>query len=401
MTAIPYQEVRLAQLERDVKTLADVYSLVQSRLKEAEIAAAVQDGTIHVVDPAALPRYPVEPRPARTLALALIVGIILGITASFAREIADKSIHSRKDILNLTGAPVLGVLPQMEPAEGVRSRIRAAVQRRLRGSAHRAWSNGVTAQATAVATRPGATWSAAREAFNGLHANVAVVTTPAPGRMVIVTSALPGDGKTTVAVNFAGTLARLGQKVLLVDGDLRRGVIHAALRLPRAPGFSDVLSGVSDLGGALRTMPTAGGPTGGGRILHVLTSGTLTSDPTQVLGPGRMDALLERLSNEFDWVIVDSPPLNVVADASLLSTTGAAVVLVARAGVTPAKALRYAVEQLRAVRAQVVGAVLNGIDKREASYDNAYSFPDYASMYHELAPRGRRATVVLAPEPGS
>lgn len=401
MAAIPYQEVRLAQLERDGKTLADVYSLVQSRLKEAEIAAAVQDGTIHVIDPAVVPRYPVEPRPARTLALALVAGLILGVTASVGREIADKAIHSRKDILNLTGAPVLGVLPRMEAADNVNSRIRGGIQRLIRNRGYRTWSAGLTAQATAVATRPGPTWSAAREAFNGLHANVAVAMTPSPGRLLIVTSPLPGDGKTTVAVNFAGMLARLGQKVLLVDGDMRRGIVHAALRLPRAPGFSDVLSGVSDLGGALRTMPTGGGPTSGRRLLHVLTSGTLSADPTQVLGPGRMGALLERLSNEFDWVIVDSPPLNVVADASLLSATGAAVVLVARAGFTPAKGLRYAVEQLRAVRAQVVGTVLNGIDKREASYDNAYDFFDYASMYHEMAPRGPRATVAFAAEPGS
>lgn len=136
-------------------------------------------------------------------------------------------------------------------------------------------------------------------------------------------------------------------------------------------------------------------------MLHVLTSGTQSSDPTQILGPGPMGALLERLASEFDWVIVDSPPLNVVADASLLSTTGAAVVLVARAGVTPAEGLRYAVERLRAVRAHVAGTVLNGIDKREASYDNAYSFYEYASIYAEMAPLARRAAVAFAPEPRS
>jgi len=277
LASVPYQEIRLAQLERDVKTLADIYSLVQSRLKEAEIAAAIQDGTVQVIDSATTPRDPVEPRPAMTLALALVAGLILGVAAAFAREMADTSIHSRKDVLNLTGAPVLGLLPQMQSAEGARSRIRHTIHRFLPDPARRALSGGLTAQATAVATRSGPTWTAAREAFNGLQANVAVVTTPSPGRLVIVTSPLPGDGKTTVAVNFAGTLARQGQKVLLVDGDLRRGIIHAALRLPRTPGFSDVLSGVSDLGGALQTMPTGGGPTGSRRVLHVLTSGTRSS----------------------------------------------------------------------------------------------------------------------------
>jgi tyrosine-protein kinase Etk/Wzc len=396
LASIPYQEIRLAQLERDVKTLADIYALVQSRLKEAEIAAAIQDGTVQVIDSAATPRHPVEPRPTKTLALALVAGLVLGVSASFAREIGDKSIHSRRDIQNLTGAPVLGLLPEMEAAESARSRVRHRMRRLLPDPARRALSGGLTAQAKAVATRPGPTWTAAREALNGLHANVAAVTTPSPGRRIIITSPAPGDGKTTVAVNFAVTLARQGQKVVLVDGDLRRGIVHAALRLPRTPGFSDVLSGVSDLGGALRTMstgggPTGGGPTGSGRMLHVLTSGTRISDPTQVLGPGRLGAVLERLASEFDWVIIDSPPLNVVADASLLSTTGAAVVLVARAGVTPATGLRYAVEQLRGVRAYLAGTVLNGIDRREASYDNVYSFYEYAAIYEEMAPRRRRA----------
>jgi capsular exopolysaccharide synthesis family protein len=219
-------------------------------------------------------------------------------------------------------------------------------------------------------------WNGAREAFNAMHAKLSFTSSPESHRTLVVTSPLPGDGKTTVAVNLAGTVARQGHKVLLIDADIRRGIVHSVFRLPRSPGLIDVLSDASDVGGALRAVRVANG-----RPLHVLTRGTPNDDPAQVLGPARIRAFVERMAFEFDWVIIDSPPLNVVADAALLGATGAGVILVARAGVTSGAALTYAAEQLRSIRATVVGTVLNGIGKREASYDSAYRYYEYAGGY--------------------
>src|SRR4029079_3603297 len=139
-------------------------------------------------------------------------------------------------------------------------------------------------------------------------------------RVVIVTSPMPGDGKTTVAVNLAGTIARQGKKVVLIDADLRRGVVHSVFQLPRSPGLSDVLTSVIDVGGAIRVLELAPG-----RVLHILTRGTPNADPAHVLGP--VESLVTQMASEFDWVIIDSPPINVVADAALLGATGSGVLL--------------------------------------------------------------------------
>jgi len=375
LEAVPYREVRLARLQRDAKGLEDIYSLVQSRLKEAEIAVGVQDGSVRVVDWAVMPRRPVSPRPLRTLALALGVGLLFGVAAAFSREQLDKSVHSRRDVQSLTGLPVLGLVPAIRPVGKLAAIAgRAGLQFRWKNP-HRA-SRAVVAQAQAVATREGFEWGIAREAFNGLHAGLSFATEPAPGRTLIITSPLPSDGKTTVAVNLAATVARQGHKVLLVDGDMRRGIVYRALRIPRAPGLAEVLSGATDIGGALRTIGIAPA-----RNLYVLANGTPMDDPADSLAPDRVRQFIDRIAAEFDWVFIDTPPLNVVADAAVLSGTGAGVVLVVRAGVTPADALAYAVERLRSARASIVGIALNGIDKREASYDSVYSYQEYSVEY--------------------
>ena len=374
---VPSQDVRLARLTRDVKGLDDIYQTVRARLKEAEIAVVVPDGAVRIIDPAVTPRHPVEPRPLRAIALALVVGLMFGTAAGFSREYLDKSVHSRRDVQSVTGLRVLGLLPAIRPASTVAALARR-VGMQFRWRNRRRASQAVLAQAEAIASGEGREWGMAREAFNGLHAGLAFAMSGPSARTVIVTSPLPGDGKTTVAINLAATMARQGHKVLLVDGDMRRGMVHRTLRLPHAPGLADILLGASDLAGALRTVQIAPG-----RHLSVLVNGTTPRDAADVLGPTRLHALMERTASEFDWVIIDTPPLNVVADAAVLSGMGAAVMLVARAGVTPTEALAYAVELLRGVRARVVGTVLNAIDKQEARYDSAYSYSEYfGADYH-------------------
>lgn len=369
LEAVPVQETRLAQLERDAKRYQDVDALLQTRLSEAEIAASAQDGRVRIIDLAILPKIPVQPKPLVALAVALVIGIALGASAALAREYADQSVRSRGEVQDLTGTPVLGLVPAIRRDASFSARISGAARALVPGSyrgGHRQLD-----RSTAFASDQDLAWNGAREAFNGLHARVSFADVR---RTLVVTSALPGDGKTTVAVNLAGTISRQGYKVLLIDADIRRGIVHSVFRVPRSPGLIDVLAGASDLASALRAVRVANG-----RTLHVLTRGTPNDDPAQVLGPSRVRAFVDSIGSEFDWVIIDSPPMNVVADAGLLGATGAGVVLVARAGVTPTNALAYAAEQLRAMNATVVGTILNGIGKREASYDSAYRYYEYAS----------------------
>jgi capsular exopolysaccharide synthesis family protein len=220
-------------------------------------------------------------------------------------------------------------------------------------------------------------WAPFAEAYNRLETNVAFATAGKGTKLIVVTSPLPGDGKTTSAVNFAITLAQRGQRVLLMDADLRRGTVHAVFQQPRAPGLVEVLQGTVLLRDAIRSIPV-----GDAMALEVVTAGALPGSPAQLLRSKRMDALLEHLRGVYDVVILDAPPLNLVTDAALLGAASDGVIVVARSGVTTSEALGFTMEQLRNVNATVLGAVLNDIDfERDRAYDESYRYYAHYEAY--------------------
>jgi capsular exopolysaccharide synthesis family protein len=206
------------------------------------------------------------------------------------------------------------------------------------------------------------------EAYDILVTNLAFTSSERALQALVLTSPLSGDGKTTTAVNLALALAMRGQRVCLIDGDIRRGAVHTVFDQPRGPGLTDILAGDVSLEEALR--PVRVGDTG---TLQYLAAGKPVSDPTRLLESGGMESLLNRLRAQYQTILLDSSPVNAVTDAVILSRITDATLLVVRTGVTDSAALALACEQLRQVRAPVVGVILNGIDfSRDAAYDNAY-----------------------------
>lgn len=412
LNTIPRKQLEYARLDRNVKSLEAVYNLLQGRLNEAEIAVAVRDASIQVLDSAVTPTAPSSPRPILDMAAALAVGLMLGIGVAFAREYRDKSVHSRHDVLVATGVPVLGLIPRIPKAHG---RIALITGRRKLGSgdpSHRRTGNGRRGRSdkfTFLATRPQlieaapgsehsliarstssgleltvAEWTnMVAEAYGLLVANVTFARTAPPTKVVVITSPLAEDGKTTCAVNLAITLALRGSKTILVDADLRRGVVHMALGGDRAPGLSEVLSRSHPVAEAIRTIKV--GEHGG--MLHFLTTGSVPPNPSVLLESAGFTALIERLKTEFDNVIIDSPPVNIISDASILGLAADGVLVVARSGVTESAALTHAVEQLSRVGVSLLGIVLNDIDfRREAGYDSSYRGYSAASQYLSASP---------------
>lgn len=406
LRSIPAKEIRLAELERNAKGTEEIYSMLQTRLKEAEIAAAATDQSVRLVDAAILPRTPVTPKPHVTLPLAALAGALLGFAGAIVRERVDHSLRTRRELFKVTGVPVLGIVPHLNLKLRLPNAI-GKISRRLRSKrveAHHASSGNGGAflqkrsgnargrlaqlrakhrpdsqpveQSVAVEkvrreVKPAAATQNSfifTEAHARLAANLSFVV-PQPS-VVLVTSSLPRDGKTTISSNLGLALARSGHKVLLVDADLRGGSIARLLGIPQTPGLAEVLAGRAEPAQVLAVV-------GEGRNgdLHVIPAGARTHAPAELLGSPHARNLITWARATYDAVIIDTPPITSVADVAVLAPLVDGVVLIARSGVTAREALAFAVEQLRLVRAPLLGAVLNDVDlQRDAAYDGAYEY---------------------------
>lgn len=387
MERFPADEITLARLERQSKSYEDIYTLLQTRLKEAEVAEAVQDASVRVVDLATTPPRPIRPKPLLNLSLALLSGLLLGGAVAFVRERSDRAIHSRSELQAVVGMAVLGLIPQFHGKMRLPGGLRG-LARRIGGSgskrpapAELARTGGARGVVTALSVGNDIEVRLMAEAFQRLATNIAFSRQDRPLRRLVLTSPMPGDGKTMVSVNLASALAQRGLRVLLVDGDLRRGMVSTLFAVPREPGLSDVLLRGAAVADVCREVRVAGGAT-----LHVLTTGALQNNPAPALVPGHVRPLLDAVDAAYDLVIIDSPPINVVTDAALFASNCDGVLLVARAGVTPLPALVLSMEQLRQICAPVVGAVLNDIDfERDATYDSAYRYYGHSVSYDTRA----------------
>jgi len=382
LESIPAKEVEQARLKRQTDVLTTVFQDLNNRLQEARILEAVDDASVRVVDPAILPSEPVKPRPILNLLLGLVLGTMLGVGLAFMREYMDDTVHTREDIqLATRGAPILGLIPRIREASG-NGRGRPVT---------------VTADGAAMLGARLVTGRDPRnpvsEAYRSLRTNLTFSNPDRPPRTIVFTSPLPQDGKSTSTSNLAITLAQQGIRTLLVDADLRRGVLHTVFGVERDPGLTTALAGECNIDEAVREIDL-----GESGTLHFLPSGPYPPNPAEVLGSEKMRRMLETLEEGYELILLDSPPLTVVTDAAVLGTKADGVVLVARANATEKGALTYAVEQLGNVRAPILGVVLNDVDfRRDSRYSSSYGRYGYYYQHYyaeEGQKRGKKKTKV-------
>lgn len=359
---IPEQQLTFERLERSRRVLEDLSMMVQSRLTEAEIAAAVQDSTAQVLDEAA--GAPTSISQSRTIifAIAVLAGLFVGVGIAFLREWLDTTIRSDADLAAVTGVAVVGIIPNL--------------QQQARTGAYRLGPPvAVTGKGDAPKEGGPATGrdsqTPAAEAYRSLRTNLNYLTPPKAPRVIVVTSALPGDGKTTTVVNLAVTLAHQGQRVILIDAETRRGTVHDIFGIPPAPGFFDLMYGQASPGECIRRVAMESGGT-----IDVLPLGSAPSvNPADLLVAQRLQPLFERLRQQYDFVLIDTPPLNLFTDGALIGAQADALLLVARADRTEREELKFAVAQLRNVHVNLAGAILNDVEFRRSSrYRSGYGY---------------------------
>ena len=341
-------------LARDVAAQQDLYAKLQERLRVAEVSAAVATTDLAVVEPAIAPSDPVRPIVASNLKLALVVGLVLGVGLAFLREHVDVTVRSADDLTGFA-VPLLGLIPS----------IPRPLDRGARTWAHQI--GGRLSLLSASDTDAGIELrrGALKDAFLNLRTSVLLAHDQGcTARTLLVTSAQPGDGKTTIAVNLALSLSLLGRRVLLIDADMRRPTAHRAFSLPLDRGLGDYLRGEESWTSLVHRELAPG--------LDLLLAGSRVHAASELLASDRTPALLEEARGIYDFIVVDSPALAInAADTRILSPLVDGLVIVVRSGTTP----RALVGSLLRQAPNVVGVVLNDVDFRH--------FPAYYYAYGE------------------
>ena len=348
--------IEYSLLKRDVDTNRTLYEGLLEKLKEAGVTAGLRSNNFRIVDVARVPTAPAEPNIPRNLAFALALGLTTGIGLAFIMEGIDNTVRTPEQAQMISGLPSLGMIPHGSRSNepGARARLALASSRE--------------AVELVTQSRPK---SQMAESYRALRTSLLLSSSGGPPKVILITSALPQEGKTTTSINSAIVLAQKGMRVLLIDADLRRPSIHKTLGMGHKAGLSNVLTGSAKLQQAITASTVL-------PSLFVLPGGTLPPNPAELLASASMKQLLDELREQYDHIVVDTPPTLSVTDAVVMSTSADRVVLVIRSGQTTKQALRRARDILLSVNAKVCGVLLNAVDLTSPDY---YYYYEYQSKY--------------------
>ena len=355
--ALNKKAVQYGVLKRQAESSRQMYDLLIKRFKETSLTEEMKTGNIRTIDRAEIPRKSVKPRKKLNLMLAMVVGLFMGVGLAFFLEYLDNTIKSPEEVADYLGVPYLGPVPAFT----------------MNGSV-----DGVSAELVSVHS-PKSTVS---EAYRGLRTSIRFSSTDNKPCVIMLTSAGPMEGKSLTCANLAIILARSYKPILLIDGDMRKPRIHKIFQSSHRKGLSSVLVGKDTPADAIVKTQVKG--------LHLLPVGPIPPDPSELIGSKTMAQFIASLKKKYAYIIIDTPPVMAVTDAVALSPFVDTVMLIARVGSTPRQVIKHSIDQLRAVNANILGVVLNGVGTGKGSY---YYSQYYHSYYGEDDDKkGRRST---------
>lgn len=345
--------IEYSVLKREAESNKQIYEALMQRSKETGISGELKTSNIRIVDEAQQPRSPARPRKATNAVLGILAGLMVGVGLAFLLEFVDNRIKNPDEIQQYLALPFLGLVPSLAANEV---------------SGEPLLDSGLPAHFA--------------EAFRGIRTNLVFSSQEAGSRAVLVTSTQPAEGKSVITANLAISLAQTGQRVLLIDGDMRRPRQHEVFGVEQAAGLSGVLGGTVKVSEAVQRTTRKG--------LWVLPSGAPPQNPSELLGSERFKRLLRTFRENFDWTIIDSPPIMAVTDAAVVAHLTSGVVFVVSCEQTAKPLALRATRQLEAAKATFVGAILNRVNlRRDPYYYSHYYRSEYSNYYSSDSGSGK------------
>lgn len=360
MNQVAARAVQYNILKREVDTNKQLYEGLLQKLKEANVSASFKASNIRVVDAADPPARPVKPKMALNLGVAAILGLGLGLCAAFLQERLDDTLKGTDDVEQLLGLAAAGLIPHVPQLNRNQHGV-AKLLEQTKAASHKENGNG---------RRPNLTWhridaagvenAALVEAFRGLRTSILLSTPDRPPGSLLVGSTLPGEGKTTIASNLAIALAQAGQRVLLVDADLRSPSLHRLFGVHENLGLVSFLAGHQDWRAVVRPSGLPG--------LDLLFCGPIPPNPSELLCSRSMRTLIPSAREKYEFVILDSAPMLALADSRILATLVSGVLLVVKNGAIPREQVKQTLASIRSVGGNVIGVALNNVDLHTNGY---------------------------------
>ena len=370
---LPEKSLTLARLTRDTELNEKIYLMLNEKYEESRIAEAGKTANVRIIDKAKPPSAPIKPNKRLNIILGIFMGLGLGIGISFLIEFLDDSLKTVEDVEKL-GLTVLGTIPTIDLEE---------MAKRM----HRDGRNITNIDKARFDSRLITRFSPKSpisEAYRSLRTNIQFARPDKPARTVLITSSATKEGKSTTTANLAITLAQSGSRTLIIDGDLRRPTLHNYMQLDRKMGLTNLITQEISFEQSVKPTDVPN--------LFLITCGDIPPNPAELVASGQINNILERAKEDFDMVLIDSPPLIAVTDAVILSTKVDGLILVVSSGFVNRREVSRAVSILDNVKSHILGVLINGLDIKRIYGSYYYYYHYYQYYYYYSSSRSKKGS---------